>query len=331
MYDYLVLLSEAILSAYPILIKRIDASVFFQTGLRMAVYTVLAVTAAAATGSPVLAASLWSTESLATGLLNLTHVGTSYTAFEQLPAGNAMALFYLYPVFNLLGAAAVLGEQLPLANLPWMAVAFAGAVLLAQPTPKNWTLVGVICALLAAVTETCIYLWFKAAPKADATKMKPETAGTTKPETAETKKAETSPTEKSKEAFENAESKPSMDTQPWTKMIQLYGSSGVLWALLAIVLGSAGYLAKNTFRMTLGGLGAIALFNSLVGFSGYALRFYLIPRVSTLTFSVLSFSGVVSAYGFGWLFQGEVPNLTQLMGAIAIIVANGVLMTKQNV
>jgi len=329
MYDSLVLLSEAILSAYPILIKRIDASVFFQTGLRMVVFTVLAATAAAATGSPVLAASLWSTESLATGLLNLTHVGTSYTAFEQLPAGNAMALFYLYPVFNLLGAAAVLGEDLPLANLPWMAVAFAGAVLLAQPTPKNWTLVGVICALLAAATETCIYLWFKAAPKADATKMKPETAKTTKPET--------SPTEKPKEAFENAEpkpsveSKPSMDSQPWTKMIQLYGSSGVLWALLAIVLGAAGYLAKNTFRMTLGGLGAIALFNALVGFSGYALRFYLIPRVSTMTFSVLSFSGVVSAYGFGWLFQGEVPNLTQLMGAIAIIVANGVLMTKQNV
>lgn len=323
MYDYLVLLSEAILSAYPILIKRIDASVFFQTGLRMAVFTVLAITAAAATGSPVLAASLWSTESIATGLLNLTHVGTSYTAFEQLPAGNAMALFYLYPVFNLLGAAAVLGEDLPLANLPWMAVAFAGAVLLAQPTPKNWTLVGVICALLAAATETGIYLWFKM-----------------KPETAETKmKAETSPTEKPKEAFENAESKPSVDSQPsvgvdsqpWTKMIQLYGSSGVLWALLAVVLGAAGYLAKNTFRMTLGGLGAIALFNALVGFSGYALRFYLIPRVSTMTFSVLSFSGVVSAYGFGWLFQGEVPNLTQLMGAVAIIVANGVLMTKQNV
>lgn len=324
MYDSLVLLSEAILSAYPILIKRIDASVFFQTGLRMAVFTVLAITAAAATGSPVLAASLWSTESIATGLLNLTHVGTSYTAFEQLPAGNAMALFYLYPVFNLLGAAAVLGEDLPLANLPWMAVAFAGAVLLAQPTPKNWTLVGVICALMAAATETCIYLWFK---------MKPETAETTK----------------YKETFENAESKPSveskpsmdtqpsvksetsMDSQPWTKMIQLYGSSGVLWALLAVVLGSAGYLAKNTFRMTLGGLGAIALFNALVGFSGYALRFYLIPRVSTMTFSVLSFSGVVSAYGFGWLFQGEVPNLTQLMGAVAIIVANGVLMTKQNV
>jgi drug/metabolite transporter (DMT)-like permease len=113
-------------------------------------------------------------------------------------------------------------------------------------------------------------------------------------------------------------------------MIQMYGSSALLWALLAAVLGSVGYLAKNTFRVSLGGLSTIALFNALVGFTGYALRFYLIPRVSTLTFSVLSFFGVVSAYGLGWLFQGEVPNLTQLMGAVAIIVANGVLMTKEN-
>jgi len=304
MYDSLVILSEIILSAYPIMIKRVNASVFFQTGLRMAVFTVLAAGAAAASGSPLLAASLWSTESVATGLLNLVHVGTSYTAFEQLPAGNAMALFYLYPVFNLLGAAAVLGETIPVANLPWMAVAFAGALLLAQPTPKNWTLVGVVCALLAAATETGIYLWFKAKPAVK-------------------------PAEETPEAHMEGFDEP--DTQPWTKMIQMYGSSGVLWALLAATLGFAGYLAKDTFRISLGGLSVIALFNAFVGFTGYALRFYLIPRVSTLVFSVLSFFGVVSAYGLGWLFQGEVPNLTQIAGAVAIIVANGILITKETV
>ena len=321
MYDSLVLLSEVILSAYPILIKRVNASVFFQTGLRMAIFTVLAGGAAAATGSPLLAASMWSTESIATGLLNLVHVGTSYTAFEQLPAGNAMALFYIYPIFNLLGAAAVLGESLPLANMPWMALAFAGAVLLAQPTAKNWTLVGVVCALLAAATETGIYLWFKNAPKEHSAfenaKEKKHSAFENAKETKEAKEAKQKP-----EAD---------DSQPWTKMIQMYGSSAVLWGLLAVVLGFSGYLAKNTFRLTPGGLGVIALFNALVGFSGYALRFYLIPRVSTVVYSVLSFFGVVSAYGLGWLFQGEVPNLTQLAGAVAIIVANGVLMTKENV
>jgi len=311
MYESFVLLSEVLLSAYPILIKRVNASVFFQTGLRMAIYTVLAATAALVTGSPLAAAGLWSTESIATGFLNLIHVGTSYTAFEQLPAGNAMALFYLYPMFNILGAAAVLGESLPLSQLPWIGLAFAGALLLAQPTAKNWTLVGVVCALLAAATETGIYLWFK-------TKSEPNV-------------------ERFEGKGKDVDTQPSVnkdkgiDAQPWTKMIQLYGSSGVLWALVALVLGSLGFLAKGTFRLTAAGLGTIALFNALVGFNGYALRFFLIPRVSTVVYSVLSFFGVVSAYGLGWLFQGEVPTLTQVAGAVAIVIANGALLSKENI
>lgn len=315
MYESFVLLSEVLLSAYPILIKRVDASVFFQTGLRMAIYTVLAATAAFATGSPLAAAGLWSTESIATGFLNLIHVGSSYTAFEQLPAGNAMALFYLYPMFNLLGAAAVLGESLPLSQFPWIALAFAGALLLAQPTAKNWTLVGVVCALLAAATETGIYLWFKTKSEPNVERFEDNDKG------------------KDNGKSKDIDAQPSVgvDSQPWTKMIQLYGSSGVLWALLAVVLGSLGFLAKGTFRLTAAGLGAIALFNALVGFSGYALRFFLIPRVSTVVYSVLSFFGVVSAYGLGWLFQGEVPTLTQLAGAVAIVIANGALLSKETV
>ena len=255
----------------------------------MAIYSVLAGTAGVLTGASVPIANLWSVEGIATGLLNLFHVGSSYTAFEQLPAGNAMALFYMYPVFNILGAAAVFGESVHYTALPWIALAFFGTLLLAQPTPTNWTLIGVICALVAAATETCIYLWFRSKSKDDKS-----------------------------------------DTQPWTKMTQMYGSSGLWWILVAVVGSVLGLLAKNTFRLSLGGLGIITLFNALVGFVGYALRFYLIPRISTVVFSALSFFGVISAYGFGWLFQSEVPNYTQIAGAVAIVIANAVLMSKEN-
>jgi hypothetical protein len=198
-----------------------------------------------------------------------------------------------------------------MSQLPWIGLAFAGALLLAQPTAKNWTLVGVVCALLAAATETGIYLWFK-------TKSEPNV-------------------ERFEGKGKDVDTQPSVnkdkgiDAQPWTKMIQLYGSSGVLWALVALVLGSLGFLAKGTFRLTAAGLGTIALFNALVGFNGYALRFFLIPRVSTVVYSVLSFFGVVSAYGLGWLFQGEVPTLTQVAGAVAIVIANGALLSKENI
>ena len=44
--EFLVLASEVVLSAYPLLIKLVDASVVFQVGLRMLSFTVLAIAAA---------------------------------------------------------------------------------------------------------------------------------------------------------------------------------------------------------------------------------------------------------------------------------------------
>ena len=70
------------------------------------------------------------------------------------------------------------------------------------------------------------------------------------------------------------------------------------------------------------------LFNGLVGFGGYAMRFAAIPMVSTLIFSMLSFIGIVAAYLFGYIFEGEKPSWLALGGAGAIIVANGVLLSK---
>lgn len=286
--ELLLLLSEVILSAYPMLIKLVDTTVVFQTGLRMAVFTTLAAVAAVATNSPLAIGTLLSTETLATGILNLLHVFTSYTAFDQLTGGNAMALFYTYPIFNVLGAAALLKEPIPLTSVPWIGLALAGAIALAQPTTTNWTLIGVLAALTAAITEVGIYLWFR--------------------------------WHKEKES-----------NQPWTKMIQMYGSSGILWALGIAAAALLGILAKNTFTISPGGLGSILAFNSLIGFTGYALRFFLIPQVSTIVFAALSFFGIVSAYLFDWIFTQQKPNATQIAGAIAIIVANAVLVTRETV
>jgi drug/metabolite transporter (DMT)-like permease len=293
-YEALLVLAETVLSAYPLLIKLVDATVYFQTGLRMIVYTVLAMLAAQASGSPILASTLFSAETIATGIMNLLHVGSSYTAFEQLAGGNAMALFYTYPVWNILGAAVLLKESVPLTSLPWIGLALVGAILLAQPTTTHWTAIGVIAALVAALTETGIYLWFRSHPEAD-----------------------------QKEGVDK--------DQPWTKMIQMYGSSGIFWIVVTVVFAALGLLAKNTFNISTTGLGSIVAFNSLIGFVGYALRFYLIPKVSTVTFSALSFIGIITAYLLSWMFAGEVPSWIQAAGAAAIIVANTVLVSKETV
>ena len=285
--EVLLLTSEIVLSAYPLLIKLVDTSVLFQVGLRMYVYAGLGAAMSIITGAPLFPTQLFSMETGATGLLNLLHVIGSYVGFDQLAAGNAMALFYTYPVWNILGAAAVFGEKIQLRALPWIGLALAGTLALAQPSRTNWTVIGVVAALIAAITETGIYLWFK--------------------------------------SHKDGES-----DQPYTKMTQMYGSSGVFWTVGVLIALALGFVGKSAFKISGGGLSSILLFNSLVGFVGYALRFYLIPKVSTITFSALSFFGVISSYLLSWLFTNEVPTWTQAAGAVAIVLANVMLVRKEN-
>lgn len=283
------ILSEVTLSLYPTLIKVVDASVVLQTGVRMFVYAVLAFVCGAATQTPITFTQFLTMESPLTGLLNLVHVGSSYVAFEALAGGNAMSLFYIYPFLNILGAATLLGESFPLTSIPWVLLAFFGAVLVAQPSPSHWSMLGVFAALLAAATETGIYLWFKWRPNA--------------------KETDT--------------------TEPWTKMFQMYGSSGLIYVALAVGMLLLNFVKPGLFMTSGASFASMILFNSLIGFTGYALRFYLIPNVSTIVFSALSFFGVLSAYLFGWLISNEVPTLVQGFGAAAIIIANTVLLRKE--
>lgn len=287
MYGALLLLSEITLAAYPLLIKLTNASVTFQVGLRMFTYTALAALVSYYANLPFDTSILFSKETIATGALNLAHVASSYVGFDQLTAGNAMSLFYTYPVWNLLGTALVFGESIPIASLPWIGLALGGAILLAQPSAKDWTLVGVVAALLAAITETGIYLWFKS-------------------------KGETSESD-----------------EPWTKMMQMYGGSLVLWIVGIVFALFVGLVTLKTFQISSKGLQGILLFNTFIGFLGYALRFYIIPKVSTITFSSLSFFGIVAAYALGWIFMGETANTMQLAGAGAIILANAALLRKE--
>jgi drug/metabolite transporter (DMT)-like permease len=213
------------------------------------------------------------------GLLNLTHVGASYKAFTDLTAGNAMALFYTYPIMNLVAASLALGETIEPVTWMWMGVALVGAVLIAQPSGTGWNLIGVGAALLAAATETGIYLLFRDLPK---------------------------------------------QTLPWKRMLELYGGSFLLWGGLAVSglwKGGAGPLQTSSAV-------AMVLFNLFIGFVGYGLRFFTIPKISTVAFSALSFFGIISAYIFGWLFQSEVPSWSAFAGAAAIILANSQLLGK---
>jgi len=59
----------------------------------------------------------------------------------------------------------------------------------------------------------------------------------------------------------------------------------------------------------------LIFFNVFIGFVGYLMRFYAIPLLPTAIFSILSFVGVISAYGWGNIFASESPSIRALVGA----------------
>ena len=277
-----VLYSELVLSLYPILIKTVNTNIFSQLLARFFVFPVLALVF----GSLKDFYLVWSNPyesfvGVLNGLLNLGHITVSYLSFKNLPAGTAISLFYLYPLFNVIAGSVLFGESLSLVTILLIMVAFIGTYLVATSKNKdkngeenkNYKM-GVIMGIMAALTETMIFVfvrWNKEASKS-----------------------------------------------PFYIVNHLYPAGLVL-------LG--GYALANKSIVDTSGWNWLKLlgFNGLLGFTGYIARFYAIPKVPTIIFSMLSFIGVAFGYMWGMIFTEDQPTSRAIMGGGLIASAIAIL------
>jgi drug/metabolite transporter (DMT)-like permease len=102
----------------------------------------------------------------------------------------------------------------------------------------------------------------------------------------------------------------------WLPILKLY--PGALAGLLAW-----GAWSGSEFQTTLKNWTPLLLFNVFVGFLGYSLRFWSIPRLPTAVFSILTFIGVAAGYGWGLMYAKEVPSKGALFGAGALALLGG--------
>jgi drug/metabolite transporter (DMT)-like permease len=282
----LVVLSEAALSLYPILIKKVDTNLATQLVSRLVTYSTLGFALSSSSDIK----QTWGTSSgiLRSGLLGfmtLLHITSSYLAFQELPAGISMSLFYSYPIFNLIGASLGFGEKFGAFQIFLITLAFIG-VLLVSYTAKdesdpnsakegffnlsslNW--VGILAGLTAAITESGMYFAVKTAKQPN----------------------------------------------PFYAVLELYPA-----ALPLLLAGIAYFKEKIDFRLET--WIPMILFNAIVGFVGYCLRFYAIPRVPTFLFSILSFIGIITSFIWGYFFVGEVPSWLSVIGGSLIGISAG--------
>ena len=162
--------SELVLSLYPLLIKGVSTNLFTQILARFGVFSVLALLF----GSSYDFTSIWgnpyeASVSLLHNIMNMGHIFVSYLSFKNLPIGTSIALFYLYPIFNLLFGSLLFGESLSMLSILLIAAAFYGTYLIAtsyhskdeDTAEKKKYKFGVIMGLLSAFTETMIFLFVR--------------------------------------------------------------------------------------------------------------------------------------------------------------------------
>ena len=282
-----VLYSEFVLSLYPILIKSVNTNIFTQILARFIVFPSLAL----AFGSTYDFKSIWGSPyeafvSIMNNLLNLGHIASSYTAFKTLPVGTAIALFYLYPIFNVLSAAVLFGESLSPLSVILIGVAFVGTYLIAteradktedketdKSADSSTYKYGVVMGILAAITETMIFIFVRSNTDAEAS--------------------------------------------PYYTVNHLYPAGLAMLLMYSIFHIDVVDTSKLNWMKLLG-------FNAILGFTGYIARFYAIPKIPAIIFSLLSFFGVTFGTIWGVLY-GEKVTIKSLVGGGLIVGATAVL------
>lgn len=283
-----VLYSELVLSLYPILIKTVNTNLFTQILARFLVFPTLAIVY----GSTYDWKAIWGNPyealvGILNGLFNLGHITVSYLSFRDLPVGSAISLFYLYPALNIIAGSLLFGESLSFTSLILILVAFCGVYLIAtsrkqieedniqeQEEKQKKHNKGVMMGLLAALTETMIFIFIRSNTDAQAS--------------------------------------------PFYTVNHLYPAGLAMLLLYSIFNKNIVDTSPTNWLLLLG-------FNAFLGFTGYIARFYSIPRIPTIVFSLLSFIGVAFGYLWGVLFTNDKPTMRALAGGGLIASAIGFL------
>jgi len=156
------ILSESLLSLYPIFVKKINISLGLQLWSRFFTYVCISFFFI---DWLFIYNTILSIDGLLLSFVTLLHVFFSYRGFQLLESGISYVIFYTYPIMILL----LSGENIHYIDFLYLFVIIIGIFLLffshfpeeekkeAEPKVENKPICGFIMILFAAFTEACIY------------------------------------------------------------------------------------------------------------------------------------------------------------------------------
>jgi drug/metabolite transporter (DMT)-like permease len=279
------LLSESLLSLYPVFVKYIGIPLHLQLWSRFFTYSIISILFV---NYSYLVENLFSTTGLLLSIVTLIHVYTSYRGFQLLESGISYTIFYLYPIMLLLMA----GKTVH----PIMLLSLVGVYLLAtssidtkskstkesmesgSPTKIEEhtkdhkkvanTTEGVFMITLAAFTEAIIYFIVR-----------------------------------------NLKTK-----NNWNHVFISYFLGAVLFSV---------FFLEEIKQISVNSMLSLSLVGNLViGLLGYYLRFFAISRLDSSIYAPLSYFGIVMAYFYGILFNHDTLTIHKILGTLCIVLPN---------
>ena len=316
--------SEIALSLYPQLIKLVPTTIETQVVVRCITYSLLAIIGyyisdiklrgdSGSSNSKIISNnSLSFINSLVMGIVNIIHIVSSYMSFSILSSGVSYSIFYTYPIFNLLGRTLFYNETISLINYLYISISIIGVYL-----------------IYSRETET---------ERKD-------------------KNIDNIDNKDNVDNIDNKDNKDNVDNKDKNSLINKLITNtnsrniGVISGIISAITESiiyfmvkSGSIETSPFiqllkTYLLGGILSIIylikyvkdinldvnywitliLFNALIGFVGYLVRFMMIPHLSTLLFNSLIFIGVIFSYSWGYILSNETIDYNNVSGTILIL------------
>jgi drug/metabolite transporter (DMT)-like permease len=226
----------------------------------------------------------------ALGHANLLHIASSYESFRNLPAGQAMSILYTYPLWNLVFGSLFLDEEIRGVDYIPIIGALAGSVLLNQD--PGIAAEGALGRRPRPTWGIFMGIIMALTESAMHTILK------------------------------------RLNWMDPAKSVWVVNGGAAAW--LAVATAANWLLDGGAKGLETGAtwLDAVwlSLFHGASMFSGYWLRFFAVPRLSTVAYSMLSYAGLLASYLFGLVFLGEQPGWMSVVGALFIL-GSGVALT----
>lgn len=287
---YSKLVSESLLSLYPIFVKKISLPIDLQLFTRLVTYVLISLFFI---NYSWVVSNILSTEAMVLTFINLIHIYSSYEGFVNLDSGVAYSVFNIYPLLILL-----------FSGITWKIEYFYSIIgliffvlsnfIYSKNTFNSLTndklfFYGFIMMLVSAITEALIYFVVKNVK-----------------------------TDNNWNQLFIAYFFGAILSSLW--IFKVYWIDNKENKENEEKFNNLVNVNKNSFNIGLVGLALVI--NGVIGAIGYWLRFYSVYRLDPSIYSILSFFGIIMAYIYGIMFDNESINWMKIAGTLLIILSN---------